>query len=261
MSGSFVLLEQDGAVASIVLNRPNELNALNYEALVELGDLAERLRMESNRVRLVTVSAAGRAFCAGADLKERRTLNERQVRRNVRKMRDVYTALAGLPQPTIAVIHGFAFGGGLELALACDFRLALRDAVMGFPEVGLGIVPGAGGTQRLTRLIGPSRAKEWILTARKVSARLAFDAGALNGIADNPAELAGLVRSLADELLANAPLAVCKAKAAIDRGSGVDLPTGLDIEADAYEAILPTKDRIEALEAFAAKRKPVFRGE
>lgn len=256
-----VLLEQSGHIATIKLNRPEELNALNYETLVKLGEIVEHLQFESKNIRVVIIAAEGRAFCAGADLKERRTLNEQQVRRNVRAIRDVFTAIERLPQPTIAAINGYAFGGGFELALACDFRYAIKDAMMGLTEVSLGIIPGAGGTQRLSRLIGPSKAKELILTARKISAQSALEFGFLNGIAESQGHLSDMADSLAQEILANAPLAVYQAKYAIDKGSSVDMQTGLDLESKAYEVIIPTKDRLEALEAFREKRKPVFQGE
>ncbi|RXT08802.1 enoyl-CoA hydratase-related protein [Ammoniphilus sp. CFH 90114] len=256
-----VLLERDGHLAIIKLNRPEELNALNYDTLAKLGEIVEQIQLDSKDIRVVIVAAQGRAFCAGADLKERRTLNEQQVRRNVRKIRDVFTAIERLPQPTIAAINGYAFGGGFELALACDFRYAVQDAMMGLTEVSLGIIPGAGGTQRLSRLIGPSKAKELILTARKISAKTALDYGFLNGVAESQEQLTDQALSLANEILGNAPLAVYQAKYAIDKGSSVDLQTGLDLESKAYEVIIPTKDRLEALEAFREKRKPVFRGE
>lgn len=261
MSQDTVRWEQDGHIGIITLNRPDELNALNYKTLKRLGELIDQVRLDPKEIRVVLVKAEGRAFCAGADLKERRTLNEQQVRRNVSKIRDVFTALERLPQPTIALVNGFAFGGGFELALACDFRFALTDAKMGLTEVSLGIIPGAGGTQRLSRLIGPSRAKELILTARRITAADAYALGIVNGLAQTVSELEEQALSLANEILANAPLAVYQAKAAIDRGASVDLQTGLDVETMAYEAIIPTKDRLEALEAFREKRKPVFRGE
>lgn len=261
MSQETVRFERDGHLGIITLNRPDELNALNYETLERLGDLIEQVRLDSKEIRVVIVKAEGRAFCAGADLKERRTLTEQQVRRNVRKIRDVFTALERLPQPTIAMINGFAFGGGFELALACDFRYAVADAKMGLTEVSLGIIPGAGGTQRLSRLIGPSKAKELILTARRITAEEACQLGFVSAVAADLAELEKLARGLAEEILANAPLAVYQAKSAIDRGSSVDLQTGLDLETMCYEVIIPTKDRLEALEAFREKRKPVFTGE
>ena len=261
MSEETVRWERDGHIGIITLNRPDDMNALNFATLQRLGELLDQVRLEQKEVRAVLVKAEGRAFCAGADLKERRTLNEQQVRRNVSKIRDVFTALERLPQPTIALINGFAFGGGFELALACDFRYAVAEAKMGLTEVSLGIIPGAGGTQRLSRLIGPSRAKELILTARRISAQEAYELGILNGLAQDRDELEKKAYSLAAEILANAPLAVYQAKAAIDRGASVDLQTGLDLETKCYEVIIPTKDRLEALEAFREKRKPVFRGE
>ncbi|PSJ86578.1 enoyl-CoA hydratase [Brevibacillus fortis] len=256
-----VRFEREGHIGLITLNRPEELNALNYDTLERLGNLIEQVRLDAKEIRVVIVKAEGRAFSAGADLKERRTLTEQQVRRNVRKIRDVFTALERLPQPTIAMINGFAFGGGFELALACDFRYAVADAKMGLTEVSLGIIPGAGGTQRLSRLIGPSKAKELILTARRIQAQEAYQIGFVNAVAKDTEELRELAMGLASEILANAPLAVYQAKSAIDRGSSVDLQTGLDIETMCYEVIIPTTDRLEALEAFREKRKPVFKGE
>ncbi|MED1916845.1 enoyl-CoA hydratase-related protein [Bacillus thuringiensis] len=256
-----VRFEREGHIGLITLNRPDELNALNYDTLERLGSLIEQVRLDAKEIRVVIVKAKGRAFSAGADLKERRTLTEQQVRRNVRKIRDVFTALERLPQPTIAMINGFAFGGGFELALACDFRYAVADAKMGLTEVSLGIIPGAGGTQRLSRLIGPSKAKELILTARRIQAQEAYQIGFVNAVAKDTEELRELAMGLANEILANAPLAVYQAKSAIDRGSSVDLQTGLDIETMCYEVIIPTTDRLEALEAFREKRKPVFKGE
>jgi len=261
MNQDTVRLERNGHIGVITLNRPDELNALNYDTLERLGDFIEQVRLDTKEIRVVIVKAEGRAFCAGADLKERRTLTEQQVRRNVRKIRDVFTALERLPQPTIAMINGFAFGGGFELALACDFRYAVAEAKMGLTEVSLGIIPGAGGTQRLSRLIGPSKAKELILTARRISAVDALELGFVNGVAEDTVQLDALAMGLAAEILANAPLAVYQAKSAIDRGSSVDLQTGLDLETMCYEVIIPTKDRVEALEAFREKRKPVFLGE
>jgi len=210
---------------------------------------------------VVTVTGAGeKAFSAGADLKERRTLSEKEVRRNVSKIRDVFTALEELPQPSIAAINGYALGGGFELALACDFRYASEDAVLGLPEVSWAIVPGGGGTQRLTRLIGISKAKEWILTARKFTAEEAESQGAINKAVPKE-NLSEEVNALASEILGNGPLAVAQAKYAINNGSNADPYTGMKIESQAYEMIIPTTDRVEALEAFKEKRPPAFKGE
>ncbi|MEB3100146.1 enoyl-CoA hydratase-related protein [Ferviditalea candida] len=261
MNEDLVLLERRGNVGLITLNRPVELNAMNYSVLVRMGEIIDELCHASKEIRVVIVTGEGRAFSVGADLKERKTLNEQQVRRNVRKIRDVFTAFERLPQPTIAAINGYAFGGGFELALACDFRLAVGDVSMGLTEVSLGIIPGAGGTQRLSRLIGLSKAKELILTARKITGSEAMNYGILNGLARDRNHLYELADQLAGEILENAPLAVYQAKFAVDRGFDVDLQTGLDIESKAYEVIIPSRDRIEALKAFLENRKPEYRGE
>lgn len=256
-----ILFEQKGHIGLVTLNRPDSMNTFNYETLKQLGDMVEEIAQRSKDIRAVIITGNGKAFSAGADLKERRTLNEQQVRRNVAKIRDVFTAVERLPQPVIAAINGYAFGGGFELALACDFRFSVAGAGMGLTEVSLGIIPGAGGTQRLTRLIGPSKAKELVFTARKITAEQAYEYGILNGVAaDQEATLAAAFE-LAEEIVKNAPLAVYQAKYAISKGGSVDLQTGLDIETKAYEVIIPTKDRVEALAAFSEKRKPVFLGE
>jgi enoyl-CoA hydratase/carnithine racemase len=261
MANQSVVYEQNGYIGIIKLNRPDRLNALDYPTLTQLGEQIERLALDTKEVRVVIVTGVGRAFCAGADLKERRELSEQQVRRNVKKIRDVFSALERLPQPSIAAMNGFAFGGGFELALACDFRFAVQDSQMGLTEASLGIIPGAGGTQRLPRLIGPMKAKELILTAQKITAQKALEFGILNGVARTSEELHQMCNSLANKITANAPLAVYQAKYAIDKGNGVDLQTGLDLESKAYEVIIPTKDRVEALEAFREKRQPNFLGE
>lgn len=256
-----VLWEQHGHIGYIRLNRPEALNAINYDMLAALGELAETIGQSPRDIRVVILGGEGRAFCSGADLKERRTLSEQQVRRNVRKIREVFSMIERLQQPTIAAINGYAFGGGMELALCCDFRYSIREAKMGLTEASLGIIPGAGGTQRLPRLIGASKAKELILTARKISAEQALDLGLLNGVADDREQLKEMSEELAAEILANAPLAVYQAKAAIDNGLNTDLATGMDLEFKAYEATIATKDRLEALEAFREKRSPRFTGE
>jgi enoyl-CoA hydratase/carnithine racemase len=256
-----VLWEQQGHIGYIRLNRPENLNAMNDEMLDALGEILEMTEQRLRDIRVVILKGEGRAFCAGADVKERRTMGEQQVRRTVKKIKEVCSALDRLPQPTIAAINGYAFGGGLELALSCDFRYSVREAKMGLTEVSLGIIPGAGGTQRLTRLIGPSKAKELILTARKITAEQASHLGILNGIAEDREQLKEISEGMAAEIIANAPLAVYQAKYAIDKGMNTDLQTGMDLESKAYEVILPTKDRLEALEAFREKRSPRFTGE
>lgn len=195
----------------------------------------------------------------GADLKERKTLTDLQVKRNLYKIGEVFTAIEQLPQPTIAMINGFAFGGGTELALACDFRIAADSALMGLTETSLAIIPGAGGTQRLPRLIGETNALELILTARRLNAEEALEYGMLTKVV--PAnDLLEETTAFANLMLANGPVALQQAKFAIKNGMNVDLQTGLSIERKAYELTIPTEDRIEALTAFAEKRTPQFQG-
>jgi enoyl-CoA hydratase len=178
----------------------------------------------------------------------------------VKKIRDVFNAIADLPQPTIAAVNGYAFGGGFELMLACDFRIAVKEAVMGLTEVSWAIIPGAGGTQRLPRLIGEAKAKELIFTARKISAEEAYHYGLLTKVVSKE-ELIQSSEALAYEMMANGPIALQQAKYAIQHGMSADLQTGMAIEAKAYEVTIPTKDRLEALTAFSEKRKPRFTGE
>ncbi|WP_096201951.1 enoyl-CoA hydratase-related protein [Bacillus sp. FJAT-45350] len=247
-------------LAYVTINRPEALNCFNYETLQELQSVVDDIHINKD-VRVVVITGAGeKSFSAGADLKERKHLNEQEVRRNVKAIRDVFSAIEALPQPTIAAINGYAFGGGFELALACDFRIAVQDAQMGLTELSWAIIPGAGGTQRLPRLIGQSRAMELILTAKKVPAAEALDLGILNRVTGAD-ELFAVCEEFASQMLKNGPLALQQAKHAIRHGMDVDVQTGLAIESKAYEMIIPTKDRLEALEAFAEKRKPNFKGE
>lgn len=251
--------KQTGHIAFITLNRPGAMNAFNYDMLVELGQVTESIRINPD-IRIVIFTGSGdRAFSVGADLKERKLLTDWQVKRNIYKIGDVFTAIENLPQPTIAMMNGFAFGGGMELALACDFRIAAETALMGLTETGLAIIPGAGGTQRLPRLIGEAKALELILTARKLTASEAFDYGIVTKTV-TPENLLQETAAFADSILANGPIALQQAKFAIKHGMNVDLQTGLAIERKAYEMTIPTEDRIEALTAFAEKRKPVFKG-
>ncbi|MBO0589084.1 enoyl-CoA hydratase-related protein [Sporosarcina sp. E16_8] len=251
--------EQKGNLAFVTLDRPGTMNAFNYDMLVELGQITESIRINPD-IRVIIFTGSGdRAFSVGADLKERKTLTDLQVKRNLYKIGEVFSAIENLPQPTIAMMNGFAFGGGMELALACDFRIAADTALMGLTETGLAIIPGAGGTQRLPRLIGEAKALELILTARRMSAAEALSYGVLTKIA-TPENLVQETAAFADSILANGPIALQQAKFAIKHGMNVDLQTGLAIERKAYELTIPTEDRIEALNAFSEKRKPVFKG-
>jgi len=251
--------EQKGNLAFVTLDRPSELNSFNYDMLVELGQVTESIRINPD-IRVVIFTGSGdRSFSVGADLKERKTLPDLHVKRNLYKIGEVFSAIENLPQPTIAMMNGYAFGGGMELALACDFRIAADTALMGLTETSLAIIPGAGGTQRLPRLIGESKALELILTARRLTAGEALGYGILTRITA-PKNLIRETADFADSILANGPIALQQAKFAVKHGMNVDLATGLALERKAYELTIPTEDRIEALNAFSEKRKPEFKG-
>ncbi|WAA09996.1 enoyl-CoA hydratase-related protein [Fervidibacillus albus] len=255
-----ILLEKQNNCLIVTLNRPERLNAMNYQMLLELGEIVERIRYDSD-VRVVLFTGSGeKSFSSGADLKERKRLGEREVKRNVHKTRSVFQQIADLPQPVIAAVNGYAFGGGFELMLACDFRVAVKEAKMGLTEVSWGIIPGAGGTQRLPRLIGEAKAKELIFTAKKICAEEAFSYGLLTKVVERE-ELMQESMRLAKTLMENGPIAIAQAKFAMNQGMGLDLKAGLEIEGKAYEVTIPTSDRLEALQAFAEKRKPIFKGE
>jgi len=254
-----VSLARDGDLAWVTIERPDVMNCLSFPTLKRLRGLCETLRGDLS-IRAILITGAGeKAFCAGADLKERRTMPPDRVPAFVKNIRKTMDDVESLPQPTIGVINGLAFGGGTELLLACDLRVAAPHAQLGLTETSLAIIPGAGGTQRLPRLVGRSRAKDLILTARKLDAAEAERIGLVNRIAP-----AGKLRETALELARaiadNGPVAVRAAKAAIDAGGEEPLARGLETEARCYERVLPTEDRLEALAAFAEKRKPRYRG-
>ena len=252
-------LRREGDLAWLTIQREEVMNCLSFPTLRRFrGVLAELERDLS--IRAVIIRGAGeKAFCAGADLKERKTMPKERVPHFVKNIRRLMDDVENLPQPTIAAINGFAFGGGTELLLACDLRVAAPHAQLGLTEVALAIIPGAGGTQRLPRLVGKSRAKDLILTGRRIGAEEAERIGLVNRIAPAGA-LDAAARELAQAIAANGPVAVRAAKEAIERGSELPLAEGLEIEARCYERTLPTQDRLEALAAFAEKRKPRFTG-
>lgn len=247
-------------IVLMTLNRPEAANALSIKMLEELRDAAATCKFDRS-VRCVVVTGAGKkAFCAGADLKERAEMDMNRVRRTVSLIREIINDLEALPQPVIAAVNGTAFGGGTELALACDIRIASETATFALTETSLGIIPGAGGTQRLPRLIGKGRAKELIFTARRIDAKEARDMGVVEYVTP-PESLLDKALEIAGQIVRNAPIAVAQAKFAIDKGFDADLSTGLAIEQNAYEVTIPTKDRSEGLQAFKEKRPPIFNGE
>jgi methylglutaconyl-CoA hydratase len=217
----------------------------------------EGLKYDKSARVLVLNSAVPGVFCVGADLKERLEMQPEEVTQFVDSLRTSFTKLEQLPIPTIACIEGFALGGGLEIALACDMRIAARTSVLGLPETSLAIFPGAGGTQRLPRIVGLARAKEMIFTAQRYSAEQALQYNLVNEVVD---EARARTQQLAQIIASNGPVGVRMAKKAIDLGFDSDLQSGLEIEKLCYAPLLNTEDRIEALKAFKEKRKPQFKG-
>ena len=255
-----VLDEKKGSVLILTLNRPEVMNAINFPLLRLLKEKLETYWFDKE-VRVILITGAGeKAFCAGADLKERATLSEVEVKKFILTIRNTFTMLEEIPKPTIAVINGVAFGGGLEMALACDLRIAADQALMGLVETSLAIIPGAGGTQRLPRVVGKARAKELIFTARRITAKEAERIGLVNEVVPRE-RLMDRAMEVAQEIAANGPLAVAQAKYAINVGSEVGIHEGLFIESRCYDNIIPTKDRLEGLRAFREKRKPHYTGE
>ena len=253
------LLGGDAGIVLLGLDRPASRNALGRQLLAEFGEALSALRFDPELRVVILHSLVPGVFCAGADLKERAVMPPQEVAAFVHGLRSAFTELEDLPMPVIAAIEGAALGGGLELALACDLRVAGMDARLGLPETSLAIIPGAGGTQRLPRLIGRSKAKELIFTARRIGAE---EARAL-GLVDHAAPVGQALDKaleLAREILPNGPVAVRMAKQAVDRGLEVDRNTGLALEQACYAQVIPTEDRLEGLAAFREKRKPVFKG-
>ncbi len=260
MPEEVLLMEEQNGVVYLTLNRPAVMNAFNFELLRALAAAIEDLRFR-REVRVVVIRGAGeRAFCAGADLKERASLSPVEVKAFIHTIRNLFTAIEDLNKPVIAAVNGIALGGGTELALACDIRLASTSASMGLTETRLAIIPGAGGTQRLPRLVGRGKAKELIFTGQRVSAEEAQAIGLVNRVCP-PEELRAACDAMAAAICETGPIAIAQAKYAINRGLETDLHTGLAIESNAYWLTIPTQDRLEGLAAFREKRKPVYKGE
>lgn len=255
-----VLLERRGAAAVLRIDRPERMNALSRATLLAFGRIGRELAGDPG-VRAVVVTATGdKAFCAGADLKERQGMDQEAVRGQLGLYRSELGWLDTSPVPVVAAINGVAFGGGLELALLCDLRVAAEHAKLGLPETGLGIIPGAGGTQRLPRVVGEARAKELILLGSRLTAAEALNIGLVNRV--TPAG-----KSVLDDTLEwiapiseGAPIALAAALRAIDASFEAPLAQGLDVERVCYDECLRSEDRLEALRAFAEKRKPNFQG-
>jgi enoyl-CoA hydratase/carnithine racemase len=259
MENEVLLKEEKGGILILTLNRPEIMNSLNFALLHALEAQISAVRFDSN-IRVVIITGSGeKAFCAGADLKERVTLSPMQVKEFILTIRNLFSSIEDLNKPVIAAVNGIALGGGTELALACDIRLASNNAVMGLTEARLAIIPGAGGTQRLPRLVGKGKAKELIFMGQRIKAEEAEKIGLVNRVCDQ-GELLNEATAMAVTICEAGPIAIEQAKYAINRGMETDLHTGLAIESNAYWITIPTEDRLEGLAAFREKRKPVYKG-
>lgn len=249
----------DLGVVLLGLDRPEARNALGRQLMAELGAALDGLGADPEARILVIHSLVPGVFCAGADLKERAGMTPEEAEGFVAGLRRAFTRVAELPMPVIAALEGAAFGGGLELALAADLRVAGAEARMGLVETSLAIIPGAGGTQRLPRLIGAARAKELMFTARRLGAEEAGRLGLVDRVVPAGQAL-DTALGLAREILPNGPIALRMVKRAVEGGLDLDLEAGLELEARCYAQVLPTQDRLEGLAAFREKRKPLYRG-
>lgn len=244
----------------VTLHRPEVRNALNTQMGVELREIFSPLAFHPQDARCVLITGSGdKAFCAGGDLKERNGMTDEQWRMQHAIFEEAYYAVMNCTVPVIAAVNGSAFGGGCELALACDFIYASNTARFALPETTLGILPGCGGTQNLPRAVGERRAKELILMGKAFTAQEGYEWGMVNRVFE-PAALMPAALEAAHTLCAGAPVSLRQAKTAIRRGLDVDLRTGLAIEIEAYNRTVVTEDRLEGVRAFAEKRKPKFAG-
>jgi enoyl-CoA hydratase len=252
-----IRLEKEGAVATLFVDRPKALNALNTKTLQELEAALHSIGTD---VRVLIVTGGGeKAFVAGADIAEMAALSETQAQEFGALGHRVMAMLEALPIPTIAAVNGFALGGGCELALACDFIYASEKAKLGLPEVGLGVIPGFGGTQRLTRAVGRARARELIFTGERIDAAKAKEIGLVLEVL--PAEgLLAHCRSVAEKMLKNGPLAIAKAKAVIEAGADQDLRVANELERKTFGELFGSADQREGMKAFLEKRPATFTG-
>ncbi|MFJ9703867.1 enoyl-CoA hydratase/isomerase family protein [Streptomyces sp. NPDC101234] len=258
--GEFVLVRRHGHVVELVLDRPKAMNAVSAEMVRSIVAACTALGADRDARVVVLTSSHERAFCVGADLKERNSLTDAELHRARPLSRGAYTGVLELPMPTIAAVHGYALGGGFELALSCDVIVADGTAVVGLPEVSVGVIPGGGGTQLLPRRVGAARAAELIFSARRVEAAEAHELGLVDELVaagqDREAALA-----LAERMAANSPVGLRAAKRALRLGHGLDLRAGLEIEDAAWRTVAFSGDRTEGVAAFNEKRKPEWPGE
>ncbi len=259
MDFKLIIYEKSEGIATITLNRPEALNAFSKEVVEEILQALEDIRRDEN-VRVVILTGAGeKAFSAGADIKAMIGINPLKARELSLMGEKLCVSFENLEKPVIAALNGYALGGGMEVAMSCDIRIASENVRMGQTEINIGLIPGWGGTQRLTRLVGRGKAKELVFTGRMIDARTAEQLGIVNMVvaADKFRET---VRQFALELAAKAPVALKIAKALIDKGADIGLESALALEREGFGVVASTEDLQEGVKAFTEKRKPTFKG-
>jgi enoyl-CoA hydratase/3-hydroxyacyl-CoA dehydrogenase len=253
-----ITVRKENRIAWIVLNRPERLNAISPEMIDEISRTIEELETDES-VRVIVITGSGRAFSAGADITAFTNANPVNAYIYSKRFQEALNKIETIPKPVIAAINGYALGGGLELAMACDLRIASENAVLGQPEINLGLIPGAGGTQRLTRIVGVGRAKEIVMLGDQIPAKEAERIGLVNRVVPHNM-LENEVRALASKLAEKPPIAIMMSKAAIHLGGEAPLHSGLALERALFSILFSTEDLIEGVSAFLQKRKPEFKG-
>ena len=253
-----VQLKKEPPLGWIYLNRPDKLNAINEQLMKDLRQAVDEL-VADDQIRVIIITGLGKAFCAGADISQFKTLNGLTAWEFAKKGRELMDYIENLPKPTIAMINGYALGGGLELAMACDIRIAAEEAQVGLPEITLGIYPGFGGTQRLIRLIGQGKAMEMMMTGDRIPAREAERLGLVNKVVPLT-ELEKETRNFAIKLAEKPPVALKLVKLLVNQGLDIPILAGLNMESLGWGVVFSTEDAKEGVNAFFEKRKPNFKG-
>lgn len=257
MDWNYILLKKEGNIGILTLQREEALNALNTQLLKELDEAINHVNHDES-IHVLIITGKGKAFVAGADISEMKDLNQLEAREFAGLGINLFRKIELMEKPVIAMVNGFALGGGCELAMACDVRIASEKAVFGQPEVGLGITPGFSGTQRLPRLVGIAKAKELIFTANNIKADEALNIGLVNHVVGKD-ELLEKTMEIAQKIASNGQLAVRYSKSAINRGIETDIETGIALEKEYFGLCFATEDQKEGMTAFMQKNKPDFK--